>query len=355
MNKAEDTLLFLVRLGLGHEVPKDVADVDWNELLDLSLNQGLTGIVVDGMNRCYDAGKTIGIGPSTKMKWIGAIARMEQNYRFHHEAIRQLATFYAEHDIKMMVIKGLGLSLNYPVPNHRPTGDVDIYLFGKQKKGDSLIANELNVSIDNSHHNHSVFGYKGIMIENHYNFVNVYAHRSQRKVDEWLKKEVVNAYEQDGVWLPSPQFNALYILRHAASHFAAEQITMRHVLDWATFVDKHYSEVDWTSHWNMCQDLNMCKFLLALNEICVCHLGFPSDKFRIGEDHALTERVLNDILHPEFDKKSPKGVVPYVKARGEKWWANRWKHKIVYSDSLLSTFVWQMVAHLMKPVSLRKK
>lgn len=354
MNQTENILLFFTKLAFGHEKPRDVENADWDELLNLSLRQGLTGIVVDGMNRCYEMGKSVGMDFSTKMKWIGTAGRMEQTYRFHHETVQQLSAFYAEHGIKMMVIKGLGLSLNYPVPNHRPTGDVDIYLFGEQKNGDRLMADKLGVNIDNSHHNHSVFSYKGIMIENHYNFVNVYAHRSQRQVDEWLKKEAENAYEEHGFWLPSPQFNALYVLRHAASHFAAQGIALRHVLDWAAFVDKHYDEVDWDLHWKQCMELNMDKFLLAINNICVEHLGFPASKFKTGGNNALKDRMLRDVMAYEHDTSSPSGVIPYIKYRAIKWWSNRWKHRMVYSDSLLSTFIWQMGAHLMKPASLKK-
>lgn len=36
----------------------------------------------------------------------------------------------------MMVLKGYGLSLNYLKPSHRPCGDIDIWLFGKQKEAD---------------------------------------------------------------------------------------------------------------------------------------------------------------------------------------------------------------------------
>lgn len=61
----------------------------------------------------------------------------------------------------MMVLKGYGLSKNYPVPNHRPCGDMDIYLFGDQEKADKLIAEELGIKIDNSHHHHTVFQFQG--------------------------------------------------------------------------------------------------------------------------------------------------------------------------------------------------
>lgn len=39
----------------------------------------------------------------------------------------------------MMVLKGYGLGKNYPAPNHRPCGDIDIWNFGRQEEVDALI------------------------------------------------------------------------------------------------------------------------------------------------------------------------------------------------------------------------
>lgn len=63
-------------------------------------------------------------------------------------------------------------------------------------------------------------------------------------------------------------------------------------------------------------------------------------------------RVLEDILSPaDFDARGLPAV-RYVWTRLRCWWHNRWKHKIVYSDSLLSTFFVQLRSHLMKPKTI---
>ena len=70
-------------------------------------------------------------------------------------------------------------------------------------------------------------------------------------------------------------------------------------------------------------------------------------------DPALEERVLADILQPEFSETPPAGgLLRTVWFRTRRWWCNRWKHRIVYSEGLLWTFLVQVRSHLMKPHSL---
>ncbi len=82
----------------------------------------------------------------------------------------------------MMVFKSFSCSLDCPKPNHRPCGDIDIWLFGDQKKADELIK-EKGSKVDNSHHHHTVFYWNGFMVEN---FVNVHAHQSSKELEVYL-------------------------------------------------------------------------------------------------------------------------------------------------------------------------
>ena len=66
-----------------------------------------------------------------------------------------------------MVLKGYGLSLDWPIPNHRVVGDLDIYNFGKWKEADSFIAEQLGIKIDDGHEHHAVFNFNGVAVENH--------------------------------------------------------------------------------------------------------------------------------------------------------------------------------------------
>ena len=63
-----------------------------------------------------------------KYEWFGSVFQAEEDYKKYVEDIASLAKAYSEAGIEMMVLKGYGLSLNYPVPAHRPVGDIDVFL-----------------------------------------------------------------------------------------------------------------------------------------------------------------------------------------------------------------------------------
>lgn len=358
-----DSLFMLLRYGIGNSAECNIKEtINWPSVYYMSCQQGVAGVILDGIDRCYSSGSELSIDVNTKLEWIGAVQQMESVYAQQKKVVDKLAEFYRQNHIRMMLLKGIGLSYDYPVPNHRPCGDIDIYLFGDLGKGDFLVERKYGVTIDKDHHKHTVFEIDGVTVENHYDFANYHKHRSSRWVDVWLKEEANSNFNNNAklvlgnnVHLPSASFNAVFLVRHAASHFAAEQITLRHLLDWAFFVEKHHDEVDWEWQWKVCQEQNMHQFLLAINDICVQYLGFDRKLFKTGGNQKLTTRVLNDILNPEFTEDNPHGTIAYIWSRGRRWWANRWKHRIVYPEGLLSTFVNQVGAHLMKPATFSNK
>lgn len=351
-------IIDLVNYGLGNSESCIIPDhTDWVQAMTLAALHGVDAIALDGIQRCHSNHIPIDIDIDRKLEWIGNTHLQEAAYQSQEEAISSLARFYQKHGIRMMVLKGWGLSLNYPNPSHRPCSDLDIYLFGEQERGDKLLESELGIKADNEHHHHSVFIYHGLMVENHYDFMNVHSHRSTRKIENLLKSMAQNAVPvktKDGtdVWLPSPDFNALFVLRHMAAHFAAVGMNLRMILDWGLLMNKHHQEIDWDRILPIIRDINMHKYLDAVNYICYTYLGFDKDIFVGFGDESFGERVFADLFDPDNFKPKKSGLIAYPCDRLTKWWHNRWKHQIVYSDSLLSTFFYQVHAHLMKPASL---
>ncbi len=358
LKKLDEALLGIVRFGLGNVNECHVPDnTNWGDVLNLASIHGVAGIALDGIQRCVDENISINIALQTKLEWIGVTTKQEAEYKRQEKVIVSLAKFYQQHDIRMMVLKGWGLSLNYPIPSHRPCSDLDIYLFGDQKRADQLIRKELGLDIDNSHHHHTVFVYQGVTVENHYDFLNVYSHRSSKEVEKILKdicgteKKVTTIQGQD-VYIPSSDFNALFVLRHMASEFAATGMSLRQVVDWGLFVRQHHSEVNWDSLLPFVKELNMHHFLDAVNYICYFYLGFEKSLFKGLGSSYYGEKVYADLFNPLNSQPKERGFLKYVWQREQNWWHNRWRHEIVYSDSLLSTLVYQIIAHLMKPATL---
>ena len=373
-NNTVDSAVF--DLGNGDK-SAEMTPLSYSSLYSFSAQQNIAALAWDNIQKAITEGQ---IQPeqqptkAQKIQWAMATEYVEQKYARQRNVIEKLAKFFAGHNIKLMILKGYGLSLNYPVPNHRPCSDVDIWLFEErqmpdgttkrysvQQKADKLLREQLNISIDEDKHHHTVFYIDGVMVENHYDFLNIHAHLSNRIIEQRLQQLTQQpmtqiAVGETTVYIPSPDFHALFLLRHSASHFAAERITLRHLLDWRYFIEKEGLKIDWQALRDIAHQTNMHKFLDCLNAICIDKLGLPQQCVpEFKRNPQLEERVWNEILQPEFSEPQPKnaGYLKSWRYMFRRWWANRWKHRIVYNEGLAKTFFVQVWSHLLKPKSLK--
>lgn len=362
----KDAFLRLVRLGIGNTADALPDRVDWVELQALAERQGLSAVVLDGLDVLVRDGRLPreqDMEPMQKKMWIGQVLQnYEYRYELYRRAIAEMAAFYNAHGFRMMVLKGYACSLDWPKPEHRPTGDIDIWQFGQYREADAALASEKGISVDSSHHHHTVFYWRDFMVENHYDFINVHHHRSNAEYEKILKKlgeddsYFVELYGEK-IYLPSPDLHALFLLKHTMLHFASGEISMRQVLDWGFFVEKHGESVDWQYVIGVLDEFGMRELLGVFNAICVEDLSFASSVFHFSESMSevytdLKERVLNEILSPEFEGETPSALIPRIAFKYRRWRANEWKHRLCYKDSMWSAFWSGVWNHLLKPRSI---
>lgn len=359
-----ESFLQLVRLGIGTskcaKIPKDV---DWYALKDLADKQGLSAVVLDALNT-DGTNLTDGMPLESKLEWIGEVLQeYEQRYELYKKVIGSLAGFYNSHGFKMMVVKGYACNLDWPKPEHRPCGDIDIWLFGQQVAADkelvsSYKSQDSSFKIDNSHHHHTVFYWQGFMVENHYDFVNVHTHKTNKIVEHKLKELAQDdshyvEFFGEKVYLPSPNLHALFLLRHSMAHFAATGISIKQILDWGFFVEKHGKDVDWKWLKSMMEEIGSLDLYNVMNAICVEDLGFSTNIFpSVQFLPSLKDKVLNEILDPEIPNNKPKNLFKRVAWKIKRWKANEWKHKLAYNESMWSSFWNGVWGHLLKPASI---
>lgn len=329
-----------------YQIPfAEIKSVDWGRLKGFAARQGVSTFIFDAISELPE-----GIRPSQEVliQWIGSVLIQEANYKRHANAISELSAFYASHDIKMILLKGWGLSLNYPHPNHRPTGDMDIWLYGDQSKGDEFLKTEKGIHPIKSSH-HTVFSFNGVEVENHITFIETDCHKpdgSEELLINYAASEpalVVAGMNGDKILIPSVNFNAYFLLRHSSAHFATESITLRHLLDWAFFVEKYHQDIDWEALYTNAKDKNIHIFLDCQNAICVDKFGFSQDHFPVRTPcPELEERIFNDTLFPEFCSKAPamrQNFAKYCYVKTKRHFANKWKYAITYRENFLSIFL----------------
>lgn len=183
MEKESRLLLAILRMVVKNRADENIpTEVDLEKLMNIATTQVVPVVVLDGLQYYHS------IHPdyipfasfklsNKKMQWIGQVMTFEKMYAMHERAMTDLARQYASKGIRMMVLKGYGLSLDWPTPNHRAVGDLDIYNFGKWKEADALVAEQCEIKVDEGHEHHTVFCFNGVTVENHYDFINTKAHR----------------------------------------------------------------------------------------------------------------------------------------------------------------------------------
>lgn len=353
-----EVFLQLVRLGIGRSkdtiIPKE--GISWLEIKALAELHGLSAVVLNSIEKLPVASRP---PQEFLLEWIGEVLQgYEYPYEQYCKAISELAGFYSQHGYRMMVLKGYACSLDWPMPEQRPCGDIDIWLFGKQKEADAVLTHEKGIEVDTSKHHHTTFYWGDFMVENHYDFINTHRHYSHQGLEQIYKElgqddshyvevKSASAGSVTKVYLPSPNLHALFLVRHALNHFSSIGINLRQVLDWAFYAEKHTNEIDWIWLKSMLEKYYMTDFYNCLNAICVEDLGFESQIFHdVQFNPDLKEKVLTDILSPVYEVKS--GIKNMLK----RWKANRWKHQLCFKENTWSASWYGVWSHLLKPKTI---
>lgn len=354
-SKVYQDFLALVKVGIGKAKSVTLSNADWCAMHTIAEQQGLFAILLDGIEKLPENNR-----PKQKLllEWIGEVL---QNYEYRYDAykktISELAGFYNTHDYKMMILKGYACSLDWPKPEHRPCGDIDIWQFEMQKEADALLKLEKRISIDDGHHQHTVFDWGDFVVENHYDFVNTHSNKTNKELEPVLKKLAMDDrffvdVQGEKVFLPSANFNALFLLRHMLLHFVAVGVNLRTVLDWGFFWQNHGKLVDVIWLDSILAKFRMKEFFNTINAICVEDLGFSLEIFpSVQFVPEIKERVLQDILSPKYNRQDVR--IPNLLARLvfkiKRWKSCGWKRKLFLNENSFAILVWSIKSHLLKP------
>ena len=346
-----DAFFELIQIGIGkkNSLVRKILPDEWEFIFELALRHGVCGIVFDGIKFSHEQGSILNINFNLKMDWIGLTHEIETLNRQHEATMKKLGRKLSEYGYKMMILKGYGLSQNYPIPDHRTSGDLDIWCFGLEKEVDKIIEAQ-GLDVDNSHHHHSVFRFEEESVENHFDFINIYTRPSAKRVERKLKELAYKGYsEKDGLYYPSADFNAIFLLRHCASHFAPTEMTVKQVMDWGFFMEKHHQEINWSEYVPFIKKEGMSRFYNLLGLFCVRELGFEESIFHGLYYDDLYERFKAEVVTPEFQKRESGSLIRAMWIKPTRWWHNRWKSHLCYPDSLVSTFIYNIWGKLLKP------
>lgn len=258
LSRTEQILLELLKGALSGKLSESafrlpLTDEEWNAVRSLAIKQGVYSIAFDGVELLPPE-----LQPSKKiaLEWAVNVKLQEERYNYQCQKVKELKEWFEQHNLKMMVMKGLDLASFYPIPSHREWGDCDIWLFGHKEEGDRLAEEELGEKVTENGL-HSKFYFDGMPVENHAHFADInsadsviegiyadFKHIDER-ISSMAEREDNTLILNDGTELcvPTPTFSFIFFSCHMIRHFSVDSV-FRHLLDWACFLKTNGDNYD---------------------------------------------------------------------------------------------------------------
>lgn len=327
---------------------------DWRAVYKIASGQGVLALVWDGLKKL--SAESL-LPKELRLQWALNVEKMEKRFAWYTRTAGELSERLSERHIRTMLLKGLGMAALYPEPSHREGGDIDVWLFGKYKEGNQWAEdNGMGVNVD--YYKHSKFYYRTVPIENHQCFLNV----KMDTVDKYLEKKLHDILagcpyvelpvSANKLWTPPADFNALFLLRHAAVHFASEGIVLRHFCDWALFWQKCGQEVDVVAFIKALEETGLLEFARVFTALAFDVTGIDACCSPVPpcEDKLLYRRMQEEVLNIVGQDK-PIGKSAYIVFlfKTRRFFGSRWKHKLVHRSTFVSRIIYSVAGHLKHP------
>ena len=374
MAESRDVVLKLVRMAMGWESDLSLPmEIDWQEVLDLAFEQGVSSIIMDGYdiflrNNPWEV--SFLIKPENKPlrgKALGRINTTECNYLNHLNALKTLTGVLNDKDIPFLILKGFSCANYYPIPNHRDCCDIDIYPAELFVESNRALTNA-GFFVNPDYYRHHVLKINGVMIENHRVLCDLRGpHHQTRALERQLKKYADDSIRNGisvkiqnqsfpSVRFPIPDFNALFLPWHVSAHFAFERVTLRHLLDWALFLVHDGKKIDLAMFKNAKRNFTYgySKIVDILTNLSIRYLNMPTTDIpqtivddAVCFDDGLADRVFNYFFVGK-PRERDDNVWKFRLNNVKRVWNERWKYREIYNLSVVGFLYYKAKGVILK-------
>lgn len=205
-----------------------------------------------------------------------------------------------KNSVPYVILKGAASAYYYPDPLNRAMGDVD-FLVKKEDipRATEILKNAGFTPWKETHICHIVFTKKNEHLEMHFDPAGIPNGKQGETIRGYVSDAIDGAnYVQTELCSfnnPSKFHHGLIMLLHMQHHLLSEGIGLRHLCDWAVFVDSMTNEEFTETFQEKLKSAGLYKFAQTVSLAAHIGMELPYRDF-MGDDIRLAEEILNDIL-----------------------------------------------------------
>ena len=291
MNSAERALLALLRKSLfGGELEYELSQEEQLAALEESRKQAVFCLAAQSASLTGEESDRV------RGQSLSAI-RLNVEILRQHQYLHELMT---KAGIPYVVLKGAASAYYYPQPQQRMMGDVDFLVAQEDvERAAEVLREEGFVSGDESHCHHIGFSRGRLHFELHFDPPGIPTGVIGEVVRSYLHDIIPHAETvQSGlVTFQNPEafHHGLVMLLHVRNHLLTEGIGLRHLCDWAVFVD-HFSSDEFRAMFeDKLKEIGLWNFAVTMSLASHVAVGLPYREF-MGGDNELACDLMMDIL-----------------------------------------------------------
>ena len=279
----------LLRSGLWNEVPERASfagGADWEALHDLAFRQTVVPLVTDGINRLPK--ELLPAEPERLDPFLGDLMATSNRNRVLDAFIPKL--FDALAGIPVVLVKGQALAQDYPDPERRQPGDIDLLLLPSSYEAakEILLPKATTVLDEEKEIWHQGMRFRSIEVEIHGCISTLMSRKLDRKLAALLEEQFDGrpfpAVSIGGAEIPVPDadFNAVYIFVHFLQHYWSGGVGLRQLVDWMTFVTVHKRDIHPVVLEVRLKDLGLLRLWKVFTGFAQEYLGCPVEKLPLA-------------------------------------------------------------------------
>ncbi len=295
-------LALLSRALFGNALSVEIGTADYSEILKEACLHSVAPLALDGVPDAEVIPEQI------RTKWRGYVFRAYRgNCRMFAEHARLHERLTAA-GIPYCILKGVASAAFYEKPDLRMMGDVDFLVAHAdlERTVDYFDANGYGKPAICDHH----YGYEkdGVKVELHFEIPGRPAGemgvRLSRYTDSLLADAGLVTDSFGSYVLPSDFHHGLILLLHMQEHIATSGIGLRHLCDYAVFVNR-YTDAEFRALFeDALSDLGLLFFAQIAARTAHRYLGLPFCEWMGNGDPAIEDTLIEDILSAgNFGKK----------------------------------------------------
>lgn len=345
----------LLRAGLWNEVPaRDcfTSGTDWEALYRLAAAQTVVPLVTDGINRLPR--ELLPAEPERLDPFIGCLMSTAKRNRRLDAFIPKLFTEIG--DIPAVLVKGQSLAVDYPDPERRQPGDIDLLVppSSYEAAKAALLPKATGVEEEAAGILHQPLLFHSIEVEIHGSISTLLSRKLDRKLAALLEEQFDGrphpevALGEARVPVPEAGFNAVYIFVHFLKHYWSGGVGLRQVIDWVIFVSVHKREIHPVLLEIQLKDLGLLDLWKVFTGFAQEYLGCPMEKLPLATapDSRKNDRIWRYISRcGNFGKNvdRTRGKESWLVRKVHSFWrlvlADRLRHFPVFPKESLRFFI----------------